>query len=108
MRRPASVSGEIRHDGQFVPLSVGKDTLATPSYEGGAEWGGPAIDPETNVLYINANNYGSIAALAVNEGGPPGRRTYLNQCALCHGEHREDATGFPLLLDVGHRLSTEQ
>jgi len=46
---------ELRHDGQFVPLSVGRDTLVAPSFEGGAEWGGPAIDPETDVLYINAN-----------------------------------------------------
>ena len=37
---------EIRHDGQFVPLSVGKDTLVSPSFEGGAEWGGPAVDPD--------------------------------------------------------------
>jgi quinoprotein glucose dehydrogenase len=100
--------GEIRHDGQFVPLSVGKDTLVAPSFEGGAEWGGPAIDPETNILYINANNYASIGALALNAGGPPGRRTYLNQCAVCHGEHREGATGFPSLLGVGHRLSADQ
>ena len=29
-------------DGQFVPLSVGKDTVVFPGFDGGAEWGGPA------------------------------------------------------------------
>jgi quinoprotein glucose dehydrogenase len=35
----------MRNDGAYVPISVGKDTLITPSFEGGAEWGGPAADP---------------------------------------------------------------
>ena len=30
-------------DGQFVPLSVGKDTVVFPGFDGGAEWGGPAL-----------------------------------------------------------------
>jgi glucose dehydrogenase len=99
---------EIRHDGQFVPLSVGRDTLVSPSFEGGAEWGGPALDPKTGFVYVNANAYASLGALVVSNGGSPGRRTYLAQCAVCHGDHRQGSTEFPALLDVTHRLSTEQ
>ncbi|HEV2484307.1 MAG TPA: pyrroloquinoline quinone-dependent dehydrogenase [Terracidiphilus sp.] len=99
---------ELRHDGQFVPLSVGKDTLVSPSFEGGAEWGGPAIDPETDVLYINSNNYASMGALAVNSGGSAGRRTYLNQCAVCHGDHRQGTAEFPPLLKIGRKTTAEQ
>jgi quinoprotein glucose dehydrogenase len=100
--------GELRHDGQFVPLSVGRDTLVAPSFEGGAEWGGPAVDPQTQVLYINANNYASIGALAVINGGTAGRRTYLSQCAVCHGDHRQGAAGFPTLLGIDRRLTEAQ
>jgi len=99
---------ELRNDGQFVPLSVGKDTLVSPSFEGGAEWGGPAIDPETDVLYINANNYASIGALAENGGETVGRRLYMNQCAVCHGEHRQGSAEFPPLLQLSRKLTTEQ
>jgi quinoprotein glucose dehydrogenase len=99
---------ELRHDGQFVPLSVGKDTLVSPSFEGGAEWGGPAMDSETDVLYINANNYASMGALAANSGGSPGRRTYLNQCAVCHGDHRQGTAEFPPLLRIGRKTTAEQ
>jgi glucose dehydrogenase/cytochrome c553 len=99
---------EIRHDGQFVPLSVGKDTFVYPSFEGGAEWGGPAFDPETNVLYINANNYASLGALAFDIGGSRGRTVYLSQCSICHGEHRQGSTEFPSLLDITHRLTEDQ
>ena len=99
---------EIRHDGQFVPLSVGKETFVVPSFEGGAEWGGQAVDPDTEVLYINANNYASTGALTVNSGGPPGRMTYLNQCSVCHGEHREGSTEFPTLVNISQRLTVDQ
>jgi glucose dehydrogenase len=99
---------EIRHDGQFVPLSVDKDTLVSPSFEGGAEWGGPAIDPDTNVLYINANTYASIGALAANSGGSPGRVLYLNQCSVCHGDHRQGSAEFPSLLNITHKLTIQQ
>jgi len=100
--------GEILHDGPFVPLSMGKDTLVSPSFEGGAEWGGPAVDPETDVLYINANNYASIGALDVISGGSPGRIIYLNQCSVCHGEHLQGSTEFPSLVDITHRLPLQQ
>jgi glucose dehydrogenase len=100
---------EMRHDGQFVPLSIGKDTFVSPSFEGGGEWGGPAVDPETGILYINANNYASMGALAVHSGDSPGRTTYLSQCSICHGDHRQGSLPeFPSLLDLTHRLTTDQ
>ncbi len=99
---------EIRHEGQFVPLSVGKDTLVDPSFEGGAEWGGPAIDPKTDVLYVNANNYASIGALAFNSGSSPGQTVYLAQCSICHGEHRQGTAEFPSLIHITQRLTPEQ
>jgi mono/diheme cytochrome c family protein len=79
-----------------------------PSFEGGGEWGGPAIDPTTHILYINANNYASIGGLAVHSGDSPGRATYLSQCSICHGEHRAGTTEFPSLLNITHKLTTEQ
>jgi quinoprotein glucose dehydrogenase len=100
---------EMRNDGPFVPLSVGKDTLVTPSFEGGGEWGGPAIDPATGILYINANNYASMGALAVHRGDSPGRATYLSQCSVCHGDHRQGSPPeFPSLLGITQRLTASQ
>ncbi|QNI38421.1 PQQ-binding-like beta-propeller repeat protein [Edaphobacter sp. 4G125] len=100
---------EIRNEGPYVPFSIDKDTLITPSFEGGAEWGGPAFDPQTSILYINANNYASLGALAVHTGESPGRATYLSQCSLCHGDHRQGSPpAFPSLLGVTQRLSADQ
>ncbi|MBS1800869.1 MAG: PQQ-binding-like beta-propeller repeat protein [Acidobacteria bacterium] len=100
---------ELRNDGLYVPLSVGKDTLITPSFEGGGEWGGPALDPETGLIYINANMHASIATLISSASDLPGRATYLAQCSVCHGDHRQgDPPSFPTLNGVGKKLSAAE
>ncbi len=99
---------EIRHDGPYIPFSIGRDTLVSPSFEGGGEWGGPAFDPETGLVYVNANAYASLGALAVNQGGSPGRVAYLAQCSICHGDHRQGSAEFPTLLAITKKLSPAQ
>jgi len=94
----------FRSDGQFVPLSVGSQTVIFPGFDGGAEWGGSAFDPESGLLYVNANEMAWTAGLAPNDGGGGGRQTYLASCASCH---RDDLKGtppqIPSLVDVGQR-----
>ena len=97
-------------DGQFVPLAVNKQTVVFPGFDGGAEWGGPAIDPSTNVLYVNATEMAWLGGLIpAAQGGSAGAQVYQNQCALCHGPNRAGAPPeFPSLLDVLSRLSVQQ
>src|SRR5712664_1847401 len=54
----------FRNGGQFIPFTVGKDTVIFPGFDGGAEWGGPAADAETGIIYINSNEMTWMAALA--------------------------------------------
>ena len=42
--------------GPFAPLTVGKQTIVFPGFDGGAEWGGIAADPRRGVVFINAND----------------------------------------------------
>ncbi len=98
---------KFRNQGQFVPFSVGRDTVVFPGFDGGAEWGGSAFDPETGILYINANDLAWTGALAENNGTEPsGKGLYSSQCSACH---RDDMTGsppqFPSLIGVADRLS---
>jgi quinoprotein glucose dehydrogenase len=84
---------KMRSEGQFVPFSVGLQTVVFPGFDGGAEWGGPAVDPETGVLYVNSNDVVFSGALAKNSGQESdGRTVYLSQCAVCH---RDDERGSP-------------
>jgi quinoprotein glucose dehydrogenase len=83
---------KFRSLGQFVPFRVGQDTIIFPGFDGGAEWGGAAFDPETSLLYVNANEMAWTGGLAEDVAGSGGRGLYLRDCALCH---RDDLRGTP-------------
>src|SRR5229473_2843808 len=93
----------FRNEGQFVPFSVGKDTIVFPGFDGGAEWGGPAVDPETGIIYVNANDVPWTGALAENTADESsGAGIYQSQCAICHGDNRAGSPPvFPSLTDLG-------
>jgi quinoprotein glucose dehydrogenase len=98
-----------RSQGQFLPLAVGQDTVIFPGFDGGAEWGGPAVDPQTSILYVNSNDIAWVAALAENTGANSAKSIYLNQCGICHGENRTGSPpAIPSLVDVGERLGPAQ
>jgi glucose dehydrogenase len=100
----------FRSAGQFIPLSVDQQTIVFPGFDGGAEWGGPAVNPHTGVLYVNANDIAWTGGLTENEpGGSPGQVLYQTQCAICHGGNRQgNVPAFPSLVGIDHRLTTTQ
>jgi quinoprotein glucose dehydrogenase len=100
---------EFRSEGQFVPFSVGKDTVIFPGFDGGAEWGGPAVDAESGIIYINSNEMAWTGALAANTGENSARSIYMSQCGVCHGEKLTGSPpAMPSLMEVGHRLTPAQ
>jgi quinoprotein glucose dehydrogenase len=100
---------KFRSDGLFVPFMVGKETVVFPGFDGGAEWGGSALDPNTGVLYVNANDIAWTSSMRrAQPAASPGRQTYVNQCAACHGESMSGNPGFPSLVDIAIRRTPAQ
>ena len=99
----------FRSDGLFVPFAVDKQTVSFPGFDGGAEWGGPAVDPHSGVIYINANDLAWTGGLTENKPGSPGQVLYQTQCAICHGGDRlGNPPAFPTLVDIDKRLTKAQ
>lgn len=103
----------FRSEGQFVPFSVGKDTVIFPGFDGGAEWGGAAADPDTGILYVNANDLAWTGAVAENtpseNAGSPSKALYTSQCAVCHGENMAGSPpAIPSLAGVMNRKSAAE
>jgi quinoprotein glucose dehydrogenase len=89
-----------------------KGTVIFPGYDGGAEWGGPAFDAQTSLLYVNANEMPWILKLvdvkpqAKNETRlDAGKRLYAMNCMHCHGKNREGGGNFPSIQTVKTKYS---
>ena len=97
---------KLRSAGQFIPGSK-EGTVIFPGYDGGAEWGGAAFDPETGLLYVNSNEMAWI--LTMQEAPQPSKRVsgkelYVKECASCHGTDLKGAPPqFPSLLGIDDR-----
>ncbi|MDE3179034.1 MAG: PQQ-binding-like beta-propeller repeat protein [Acidobacteriota bacterium] len=100
---------KFRSAGQFVPFSVGKKTVVFPGFDGGAEWGGPAVDPQTGILYVNSNDVAWTGELAENTSHKASARgLYLRQCSVCHGDKMAGSPpDFPSLIGIGARLTPD-
>lgn len=103
----------FRSDGQFVPFTTDKETVIFPGLDGGAEWGGQAVDPETGIMYVNANDIAWTGRLAkttpaeAEQNSPKG--IYTSQCSVCHGENMAGSPpAVPSLLEARQKLSSDQ
>lgn len=100
---------EIRAEGPFTPLAE-RGTLVFPGLDGGAEWGGAAVDPE-GILYVNSSDMPWVLGLGPSatrdelDKLSSGHRIYRQHCTSCHGSGRSGnpESGYPSLLAIGER-----
>jgi len=79
-------------------------TIIFPGVDGGGEWGGPAFDPETGLLYVNSNEMAWLLKIVPASD----ESLYGANCASCHGEDRRGTALGPRLDDVFARRSRDQ
>ena len=99
----------LRPHTMFQPPSR-EGTIIFPGFDGGAEWGGAAVDPH-GILYVNSNEMPWILAMIDASGATSlGEQVYLQNCTGCHGANREGnvAASIPSLADVDRRLTREE
>ena len=102
--------GSFRYGKMFLPPGK-KTTVELPGFDGGAEWGGPSYDPQTGLLYVNANEMGWLVTMRDVPTVPPmkenygqaGARLYEKYCMSCHGADRKGTGNFPTLINIKER-----
>jgi len=101
--------------GFFRPASLGHPNLYW-GMDGGAEWSGACIDPETGRMYVSANSLGWMISIFRDDdptedlSAPksPGRIVYETACAQCHGLNKMGIGVAPPLRGLRFRLSDSE
>jgi len=101
----AAVVERFRHfgSGMFAPPTE-RGIIVFPGFDGGAEWGGAAFDPDGALLYVNSNEMPWIVRLIPNND----TSLYNANCATCHREDRKGSPAAPSLENVGERRTREE
>jgi quinoprotein glucose dehydrogenase len=99
----------LRPHALYAPPSR-EGTIIVPGFDGGAVWGGAAVDP-SGVLYVNANEMAWVLSMIETGGATTlGQQVYMQNCIGCHGADRagNKAASIPSLVDLPQRLTREQ
>ena len=99
----------------YTPPSV-EGTVILPGYDGGGEWGGPSVDPETNILYVNANEMAWILNMVENKTEKDkvktmlqaGTELYAQYCRGCHGTNLQGSGNYPSIVHAEKKYSKEK
>jgi quinoprotein glucose dehydrogenase len=89
--------------GMFAPPNE-RGIIVFPGFDGGAEWGGAAFDPQSALLYVNSNEMPWIVRLIPNND----TSLYKVNCASCHREDRTGSPAAPSLEHIGDRRTRDQ
>jgi len=100
--------------GWFRPGSEGRANLFF-NIDGGAEWTGACIDPDTGRLYVSANHIGWLITIFRDDDPPDdpnapktrGQIVFETACAQCHGANRLGIGTAPALRGLRHRLTDD-
>jgi quinoprotein glucose dehydrogenase len=94
---------EYKTSGMYDPPNT-RGTIIFPGVDGGGEWGGPAFDPATGLLYVNANEMPWYHKLVLRSD----KSLFGSQCASCHGDNLAGSAGVPSLAGIGTRKTRDE
>jgi quinoprotein glucose dehydrogenase len=88
----------------YAPPSL-DPVLLLPGYDGAAEWGGAAADPEEGILYVNSNEMAWFLQMqldTLDPNLPLGQKAYNKYCIVCHQKDLKGnvASGYPSLKNL--------
>ncbi len=83
-----------RNEGLFTPPSR-RNTIEMPGNNGGANWGGAAVDPAHGTLFVVSKDLPAILKLEPDPAAPAGTTRYVSGFGLVTGSNGLSAIGPP-------------
>ena len=104
----------VKYGAMFTPPS--KDGVwIFPGFDGGGEWGGAAVDPESGIMYVNSSELPwALTMVDVPKDGDHslkgiGQTLYAKNCMACHGANlKGNGSSFPSLVGLNKKYKTDQ
>lgn len=105
---------KVKYTEAFMPPS--KDGVwIFPGFDGGGEWGGASVDPETGIMYVNSSEMPwSLTMIDVPKNknvtiSDVGKTVYNQYCISCHGQDMKgNGPSFPALTNLHTKYTEEQ
>lgn len=107
----------LRAGKMMIPPSL-QGTIVFPGFDGGAEWGGAAVDPYKGILYVNANvMVWTVKLFEIKDYleqstnlRSPGRKLFLLYCSQCHGADLKGDKhyGYPSLISIKTKYDQDE
>jgi quinoprotein glucose dehydrogenase len=106
---------KVKYNTMFTPPSKDGDWVF-PGFDGGGEWGGAAVDPETKIMYIsNTELPWAQVMIDVPKNKDDhtlqgmGHAIYNKYCISCHGpELKGNGTAYPSLVNINKKYNELQ
>ena len=100
----------VEGDNYTPPTEAG--TILFPGFDGGGEWGGAAVDPQSGIMYVNASEMPWILQMVPKQSttdqtlASHGKALYAQHCVMCHGTDLQGASihTVPSLVNLQSRL----
>jgi len=106
---------KVKYNVAFTPPSKEGDWIF-PGFDGGGEWGGAAVDPETKIMYISNTELPYIQLMIDVPKNTYdhtlqgiGHAIYNKYCISCHGpELKGNGTAYPSLININKKYNDQQ
>jgi quinoprotein glucose dehydrogenase len=106
---------KVKYNAMFTPPSKQGDWIF-PGFDGGGEWGGAAVDPETKIMYIsNTEMPWALVMIDVPKNTYDhtlqgmGHALYNKYCLSCHGSQlKGNGTSYPSLININKKYNEQQ
>jgi quinoprotein glucose dehydrogenase len=104
---------KVKNRTMFAPPSK-EGGWIFPGFDGGGEWGGAAVDPETGILYVNSTELPwSLTMIDVPKTNTSsgslretGLSVYKKYCITCHGpELKGNGASYPSLVNIDSKYN---
>ena len=102
---------------EFIPPSF-QGGITFPGFDGGGEWGGSAVDPATQIMYISSTELPWWTQMVPNPAlnkisgktfKEVGKSVYAKYCISCHGpELKGNGVAFPSLIGLNKKYNQQQ